>query len=53
MGIVAPGTSMTWTETQAVTLALGDPGAVTLTVNGQARTGLGVNPVTLNLAPAQ
>ena len=50
-GIVAMGTTMTWTEGQAVTLELGNPSAVTLTVNGQARTGLGVNPVTLNLAP--
>jgi cytoskeleton protein RodZ len=52
-GIVPAGTTMTWTESQAVTLTLGNPGSVTLTVNGQARTGLGVNPVTLNLAPGQ
>jgi cytoskeleton protein RodZ len=52
-GTVQAGTTMSWTEGQAVTLTLGNPGAVTLTVNGQARNGLGVNPVTLNLAPAQ
>lgn len=52
-GILAVGSTMTWTESQAVMLQLGNPGGVTLTVNGQARTGLGVNPVTLNLAPVQ
>ena len=52
-GIVTMGSSMTWTEGQPVTLTLGNPGAVTLTVNGAVRTGLGGNPVTLNLAPGQ
>lgn len=52
-GVVAPGTTLNWTETQPVTLALGNPGAVTLTVNGTARTGLGASPVTLTLAPGQ
>lgn len=52
-GIVAMGSSMSWTEGQPVTLTLGNPGAVTLTVNGTVRTGLGTNPVTLNLAPGQ
>ena len=50
-GIVYPGTSGTWTERRAVTLRLGNPGAVTLTVNGKSRTGLGSQPVTLSLAP--
>jgi hypothetical protein len=50
-GIVSTGTTMTWTESQAVTLSIGNPSAVTLTVNGKPQTGLGVNPVTLNLAP--
>jgi hypothetical protein len=52
-GIVDPGTSKTWTERQAVTLRLGNPGAVTLTVDGKTRTGLGSDPVTLSLAPGQ
>lgn len=52
-GIVTTGSSMTWTEGQPVTLTLGNPGAVTLTVDGAVRTGLGTNPVTLNLAPGQ
>lgn len=52
-GIIDPGTSKTWTERQAVTLQLGNPGAVTLTVDGKSRAGLGSQPVTLNLAPGQ
>ena len=50
-GIIGPGTSKTWTERRAVTLQLGNPGAVTLTVDGKSRTGLGPQPVTLRLAP--
>ena len=50
-GIVGTGTSKTWTERQAVTLKLGNPGAVTLTVDGKKRTGLGSDPVTLSLNP--
>ena len=50
-GILGPGTSKTWTERRAVTLELGNPGAVTLTVDGKTRTGLGPDPVTLRLAP--
>ena len=52
-GIIGPGTSETWTERQAVSLRLGNPGAVTLTVDGQSRTGLGSAPVTLSLAPGK
>jgi hypothetical protein len=52
-GIVGPGTSKTWTERQAVTPELGNPGAITLTVDGKSRTGLGSRPVTLSLGPGQ
>jgi hypothetical protein len=52
-GIIGPGTSKTWTERRAVTLELDNPGAVTLTVDGKSRTGLGSQPVTLRLAPRQ
>jgi len=52
-GIVGTGTSKTWTERQAVTLKLGNPGAVTLTINGKNRTALGSEPLTLNLGPGQ
>jgi len=50
-GILGPGTAKTWTERRAVTLQLGNPGAVTLTVDGNSRAGLGSQPVTLRLAP--
>jgi transcriptional regulator with XRE-family HTH domain len=50
-GVLNPGTSMHWTEREVVSLRLGNPGGVTLTVNGQPRTGLGLDPVTLSLAP--
>lgn len=52
-GIVGTGTSKTWTERQAVTLKLGNPGAVTLTVDDKNHTGLGSEPLTLNLRPGQ
>jgi cytoskeletal protein RodZ len=52
-GIVGTGTSKTWTERQAVTLKLGNPGAVTLTVDGKNHTGLGSEPLTLNLGPGR
>ena len=50
-GILGPGTAKTWTERRAVTLELGNPGAVTLTVDGKSRAGLGSQPLTLRLAP--
>jgi cytoskeleton protein RodZ len=52
-GIIDQGTSRTGTERRAVTLRLGNPAAVTLTVGGRRRTGLGPDPVTLTLAPGQ
>jgi hypothetical protein len=52
-GILSPGASKTWKERRAVTLELGNPGAVTLTVDGKSRTGLGSEPVTLSLAPGK
>jgi hypothetical protein len=52
-GIIGPGASKTWTQRRAVTLRLGNPGAVTLTVGGKTRSGLGSQPVTLSLAPGQ
>ncbi len=50
-GVVQPGTSDTWSERKTVTLQLGNPGAITLTVDGKSRTGLGSDPVTLSLGP--
>jgi cytoskeletal protein RodZ len=53
MGVVPAGTSMTWTEQQAVNLRLGNPGGITLTVNGQRRPINTALPVTLNFSPRQ
>jgi hypothetical protein len=52
-GIINPGTSKTWTKRRAVTLELGNPGPVTLTVDGNSRAGLGSDPVTLSLGPGK
>ena len=49
MGVVSAGTTMTWTEKQAVNLRLGNPGGIVLTVNGQHRNLNTVLPVTVNL----
>jgi cytoskeletal protein RodZ len=53
-GVVRAGTSMNWTERQAVSLRLGNPGGVTLTVNGTRKVaGTNNQPVTLSLGPGQ
>jgi cytoskeletal protein RodZ len=51
MGTVAAGTSMTWTERQSVSIRLGNPGAITLTVNGKKQPINTVFPVTLSFSP--
>jgi len=53
-GIVYAGTSKHWTETQAVSLMLGNPGGVSLSVNGRDPVPAGsTQPVTLSLGPGQ
>jgi cytoskeletal protein RodZ len=53
-GIVYAGTSKSWTETQAVSLMLGNPGGVSLTVNGKNRLPAGsTQPVTLSFGPSK
>jgi cytoskeletal protein RodZ len=53
-GVVAAGSSKHWTETQAVDLMLGNPGGVTLTVNGKRPAAADTTqPVTLSLGPNQ
>jgi hypothetical protein len=42
---------MTWSENQAVRIALGNPGGVTLTVNGRVQTINTALPVTLSFSP--
>jgi len=41
---VSDGDQKRWTEPQAVSLRLGNPGAATLTVNGKPCAGLGSDP---------
>ncbi len=53
-GIVYGGSSMHWTEHQAVSLMLGNPSGVSLTVNGKNAVPAGqISPVTLSLGPGQ
>jgi cytoskeletal protein RodZ len=53
-GIVYAGSSMHWTEHQPVSLMLGNPSGVSLTVNGRNAVPAGQhNPVTLSLGPSQ
>jgi cytoskeletal protein RodZ len=51
MGVVPAGSSMTWTEKQAVSIRLGNPGGITLTVDGQQQALKTVLPVTLSYSP--
>jgi cytoskeletal protein RodZ len=51
MGVVPAGQSMTWTEKQPVSIRLGNPGGITLTVDGQRQSIGTVLPVTLNYSP--
>jgi cytoskeletal protein RodZ len=51
MGDVQAGSSMTWTENQSVYIRLGNPGAITLTVNGKKYPINTVFPITLSFSP--
>ena len=51
MGVVPAGGSMTWTEKQGVSIRLGNPGGITLTVDGQLQPIKTVLPVTLSYTP--
>jgi cytoskeletal protein RodZ len=51
MGVVAAGSSMTWTESQAVSIRLGNPGGIVLTVDGQRQPISTALPVTLSYSP--
>jgi cytoskeletal protein RodZ len=53
-GVISAGTSKHWTEKQAVSLMLGNPEGVALTVNGKNPVPAGsTQPVTLSLGPGQ
>jgi transcriptional regulator with XRE-family HTH domain len=51
MGVIPAGSSMTWTEKQAVNVRLGNPGGVVLTVNGKLQNPNSTTPVTLSFSP--
>jgi cytoskeletal protein RodZ len=51
MGVVPAGSSMTWTEKQAVSIRLGNPGGIVLTVDGQQQPIKTALPVTLSYSP--
>ncbi len=51
MGTIPAGSSMTWTEKQAVKVTLGNPGGIVLTVDGKRQTPNAVTPVTLSFSP--
>jgi cytoskeletal protein RodZ len=51
-GIVSAGQSKTWWEKGRVTVQLGDPSGVHLTINGKDETPKTVNPATVNVNPA-
>jgi hypothetical protein len=48
-GVIPVGTSKSWTEHHTVRLNIGNPGAVTLKVNGKTKTPVAGQPVTLTL----
>ncbi|HTU76927.1 MAG TPA: RodZ domain-containing protein [Trebonia sp.] len=51
-GIVPAGQSRTWWEKQQVSVQLGDPSGVRLTINGKNETPKTVNPATVTVNPA-
>jgi cytoskeletal protein RodZ len=51
-GVIPAGSSQTWKERRAVTLRLGNPAGVVLTVNGKKQSPGTSQPVTLSLGPA-
>jgi eukaryotic-like serine/threonine-protein kinase len=53
MGVLPAGTTMTWTEHEAVALRLGNPSAVVLTVNGKRQPINTVLPITFSFSPSR
>jgi transcriptional regulator with XRE-family HTH domain len=51
MGTIPAGSSMTWTEMQAVKVTLGNPGGIVLTVDGKRQAPGTTLPVTLSFSP--
>jgi hypothetical protein len=51
MGVIPAGSSMTWTEKQTVSMRLGNPPGVVLTVDGKRQATDVNNPMTLSFSP--
>jgi transcriptional regulator with XRE-family HTH domain len=51
MGVIPAGSTMTWTEKQAVNMRLGNPPGVVLTVDGKRQSTNVNNPETLSFSP--
>ncbi len=51
-GIVPAGTTMTWRERHKVSMVIGDPSGIVLTVNGKTETPNSVQVVTVSINPA-
>jgi cytoskeletal protein RodZ len=49
--IIPAGATRSWTFTRQVSMEIGNPGGIALTVNGRTLSSLGTNPVTLTLRP--
>lgn len=49
--VIPAGTTRSWTFTRQVSMEIGNPGGVALTVNGRSINSLGSQPVTLDLKP--
>jgi len=52
-GVIPAGSSMTWTEYQAVSLRLGNPGGIVLTVDGKHKNTGGPLPDTITIRPPE
>jgi cytoskeletal protein RodZ len=51
VGIVPKGHTMTWTEKKLVSMRIGNPPGIHLTVNGKTQETTSINPITLNINP--
>jgi hypothetical protein len=52
-GVIPSGSTMSWTEYQAVSLRLGNPGGIVLTVDGKRKNTGGPLPDTTTISPPQ
>jgi cytoskeletal protein RodZ len=52
-GVIPAGSSQTWKESRSVSLRLGNPAGVVLTVDGKKQSPGTSQPVTLSIGPAQ